>query len=307
MGKRLTRILILADLEGSSACWSYAASSFLTNDWARACLGMTQDISSVVSALFDAGVESVTIKDFHRTGYNLLTELIDSRAVIVSGYRRGPAPGIGHPGNAQAVMFLGMHAASGSNGFLAHTLTSRIAHLAVNDRLLAEVELFAAALAPWGIRPVFFSGCPVACDQAAAVIENLHCFPIEKFRGPDNFDSDTWRSALNQAAVRALSNHKTVPYCPVGPFDARVTLRDGETQAAKWARRWNLQQTGAQVRIQADQMDQLYLALIKLCYLTPLSQKILPLALWAFNLRGRLGILWARRHLNLQGRLGSNK
>jgi D-aminopeptidase len=156
MGTHLNRILILADLEGSSACWSYAASSFLTDKWARACLGLSQDVGSVVAALFDAGVETVTVKDFHRTAYNLFAELIDARALIVSGYRRGPVPGIGSPAGAQAVMFLGMHAASGSNGFLAHTLTSRIARLTLNDRYLAEVELFAASLAPWGIRPIFF-------------------------------------------------------------------------------------------------------------------------------------------------------
>ena len=301
MSERLTRILILVDLEGSSACWSYTASSFLTDEWGRACLGLSRDVSSVVSALFDAGVDTITIKDFHRTGYNLLTELIDSRAVIVSGYRQGPVPGIGNPANAQAVMFLGMHAASGSDGFLAHTLSSRIARLAANDRLLAEVELFAASLAPWGIRPIFFSGCPVACEQAAAVIEYLDCFPIDKSQGSHNFDASTWRSALAQAAVKALSNHKSKPYIPLGPFDAQVTMRKGELEAVRLARRWKFQQAGAQIRIHVNEMGQLYLALIKLCYLTPLTEKILPLALVASNLRGRLGILWARRQLKRQG------
>ena len=297
MGKHLTRILILADLEGSSACWSYAASSFLTDEWARACLGMSKDVSSVVGALFDAGVESVTVKDFHRSGYNLFAELIDARARILCGYRQGPVPGIGDPAGSQAVMFLGMHAASGSGGFLAHTLTSRIACLKLNERHLAEVELFAASLAPWGIRPVFFSGCPVACDQATAVIENMDCFPIDKSRGPQSFDASAWRTALSQAAVKALSNQKSKPYQPEGPFEARVTLRQGRAAAARLARRWNFEQSGEHIRLQADELDQLYLALIKLFYLTPLTARILPLALMAFNLRGRLGIMWARRRL----------
>ena len=297
MSISLTRILILADLEGSSACWSYAASSFLTDEWARACLGMSKDVSSVVGALFEAGVESITVKDFHRSGYNLFAELIDTRARILCGYRQGPVPGIGDPAGSQAVMFLGMHAASGSGGFLAHTLTSRIACLKLNERHLAEVELFAASLAPWGIRPVFFSGCPVACDQATAVIENMDCFPIDKSRGPQSFDASAWRTALSQAAVKALSNQKSKPYQPEGPFEARVTLRQGRAAAARLARRWNFEQSGEHIRLQADELDQLYLALIKLFYLTPLTARILPLALMAFNLRGRLGIMWARRRL----------
>jgi len=297
MQNPINNILIIADLEGSSGCWSYTASSFLTDDWCRACLEMSRDVGRVVGALFDAGVKTVAIKDFHRTGYNLFPELIDSRATIISGYRRGPITGIGNPNDAQAVMFLGMHAASGSDGFLSHTLTSRIARLEVNQRLLSEIELFAASLAPWGIRPIFFSGCPVACKQAEAVIENIHCHPIDKSRGPENFDSSTWRSALAQAAVKSLSSHKTKPYIPVGPFDARLTMRDGEAEAARLARRWKFEQVGAQIRIHTASMHQLYLELIRLCYLTPTIEKVLPLALVAFNLKGRIGIIRARKRL----------
>jgi len=297
MGNRLTRILILADLEGSSGCWSYKASSFLTDEWCRACLEMSRDISTVVSALFKAGVKTITIKDFHRTGYNLFPELIDSRATLISGYRRGPVPGIGNPQNAQAVMFLGMHAASGSDGFLAHTLTSRIARLEVNHRLLAEIELFAASLAPWGIRPVFFSGCPVACKQANAVIQNLDCFAIDKSRGIDKFDYNAWRSELAQAVVKSLTNHRTIPYEPAGPFNATVTMRKGKDMATKLAHRWKFERAGAQIQIHSANMEQLYLKLIRLCYLTPSIEKMLPLALVAFNLRGRIGIIRARRRL----------
>jgi D-amino peptidase len=298
MQNPIDNILIIADLEGSSGCWSYTASAFLTDDWCRACQEMSRDVSSVVGALFDAGVKTIAVKDFHRTGFNLFPELIDSRAKIISGYRRGPVAGIGNPNKAQAVMFLGMHAASGSDGFLAHTLTSRIARLEVNDRLLSEIELFAASLAPWGIRPIFFSGCPVACKQAAAVIENINCFPIDKSCGSENFDFGTWRSALAQAAVKSLSNRKAEPYIPVGPFDARVTMRDGKAEAARIARRWKFEQVGEQIRIYSADIHQLYLELIRLCYLTPTIEKVLPLALAAFNLKGRIGIIRARRRLN---------
>ena len=292
-----SHILVIADLEGSSGCWSYAASAFLTDEWCQACLEMSRDVNRVVSALFDAEVKMVTVKDFHRTGYNMFPELMDSRATLISGYRRGPIPGIGHPMAAEAVMFLGMHAASGSDGFLAHTMTSRIARLEVNRRLLAEIELFAASLAPWKIRPIFFSGCPVACKQAAAVVENIQCFAIDKSRGSESFDSGSWRSALAQAAVKSLSNRKTKPYELVGPFDARVTMRDGEALAARLARRWNFKRVGPQIRIQRDSIHQLYMELIRLCYLTPSIEKLLPLALAVFNLKGRIGIMRARRRL----------
>jgi D-amino peptidase len=299
-----THILIIADLEGSSGCWSYKASSFLTDEWCRACLEMSRDLGTVVSALFRAGVKTIIIKDFHRTGYNLFPEMIDSRATLISGYRRGPVPGIGHHHHAQAVMFLGMHAASGSDGFLAHTLTSRIARLEVNHRLLAEIELFAASLAPWGIRPIFFSGCPVACQQASTVINNINCCPIDKTQGAKSFDARTWRSELARAAVRSLDNHKTLPYVPIGPFDATVTLREGKAVAAKLARRWKLEQQDNRINIHAADIHELYRQLIKMCYLTPVAAKILPLAMIAFNFWGRSGIWRARRRLKRWGKFG---
>ena len=91
---------------------------------------------------------------------------------------------------------------------------------------------------------------------------------------------------------------------PTGPFETTVTLREGKALAAKLARRWKFEQDGDQIRFQAVDMHQLYLYLIRLCYLTPTAEKILPLALTAFNLRGRVGIWRARQRLKRMGRMG---
>jgi D-aminopeptidase len=190
-----------------------------------------------------------------------------------------------------------MHAASGTGGFLAHTLTSRIAQLTVNAKPLAEIELFAASLAPFGIKPVFFSGCPVACEQAVQAIENLSVYAIDKSGGPDSFDAAAWRSGLVQAALAALSNDRAKPYRPKGPLRARLALRDGVSMARKIAERWRLAYEGGQILLEAADMQDLYLKLIRICYLTPLVQKMLPLCLPAYNLWGRIGLAWVRRQI----------
>jgi D-amino peptidase len=290
-------ILIIADIEGSSGCGGYRASSFLTRPWAKACAAMSRDVDAVVKALFDAGVELVTVKDFHRTGYNLLPEMIDRRAAVVCGYRQGPVPGLGDPKDADGVMMLGMHAAAGTSGFLAHTLTSRLAFLKVNGRPLAEVELFAAALAPFGIPAIFFSGCPVACTQARQRIPGIQTFSIDKSIPPQALDADRWRKGLARSAVEALSNRTTQPYRPQGPFRADIAIRDGAKAAAKMADRWGFDRTGARVHIDAPDMDTLYNYLIRLCYLPPLAEKTLPFSLMLFNAIGWLGRLWVRRQL----------
>ncbi|VBB47824.1 conserved hypothetical protein [uncultured Desulfatiglans sp.] len=287
------RILIIADIEGSSRCSNRNAAAFLTREWALACRGMTLDVAAVVNALFHAGVEEIRVKDFHRTAWNLFPEEIPAKARVIRGYRPGPVPGIGDPGAAEAVMFLGMHAASGTDGFLAHTLTSRISSILVNGRLLSEVELFAAALAPYGVRPIFFSGCPVACRNAEEAVHGIQTFTFPKAAPPP--DVSAWRRGLAEAAVAALSNLRTSPFQPPGPVHAAVTLRDGPNAARKAALRWGFHFEGGRILLRAQEMNQLYLQLIRLCYLTPVIEKILPWALPAYNLWGRLGCLWARR------------
>jgi D-amino peptidase len=294
---RFKRILIIADIEGSSGCWNHRASSFMTREWSRACVEMTRDLNAVVQALFHRGVEHIQIKDFHRTGYNLLPEKIDGRADVNQGYRNGPVPGIGDPGGAEGIFFMGMHAASGTDGFLAHTLTSRIERLEVNGKPLAEIELFSSSLAPFGLKPLFFTGCPVACEQAAAAIEKIAVYPIDKAVGRQRFDVVSWRSGLAKAAVAALENDFAVPYRPEGPFQALVKMRDGEMFARKIARRWKLDCRQDEILINTGDMQELFMQLIRICYLTPLVGKMLPLSLAAYNLWGRFGLAWIRRQI----------
>ena len=81
-------------------------------------------------------------------------------------------------------------------------------------------------------------------------------------------------------------------------------MRDGEAEAARLCRRWKFDRAGDQIRIQRDSIHQMYMELIRLCYLTPAVEKILPLALAAFNLKGRSGIRSARKRLKRWGRFG---
>lgn len=293
-------VYIIADIEGSSGCWSYEGSQFKTPEWAAACVEMSRDMHAVAAALFDAGVKNVYIKDFHRTGYNLLPELIDGRARVLHGYRRGPVPGIGGTFGTDRLLMIGMHAASGSDGFLAHTLTSRIARLEVNGKLMCEAEFFASSLADYGLRPVFLSGCPVACRQARDAIQGIQTCAIEKSGAMTSFNHHEWRRRLSESAVRSLTGTPVAPFKPRGPFTALVTMRDGKEAARTMARRWGVGISGDTLRVHADTIEDLYLCLIRICYFTPVIERILPLGLILFNAMGRAGLAWVRHAMKQQ-------
>jgi D-aminopeptidase len=143
-------ILIIADIEGSSGCLDNRYSSFMTPQWPGACLGMTLDVKALTDALLEAGAAPITVKDFHRTGYNIFPGMLHPAVRLLSGYSAGPVPGLGDPGKGTALLMIGMHAPSGSEGFLPHTLTSRIAKLTVNGETVSEAQLFSASLAGYG-------------------------------------------------------------------------------------------------------------------------------------------------------------
>lgn len=287
------KILLIADIEGSSGCFDYGASSFMGNGWPKACREMSLDINAVVSALYHAGVETVYVIDFHRTGHNLFPRMIDSRATLIQGYAKGPVPGIGDPTDATGLIMVGMHAPSGSEGFLPHTLTSRISRLMVNGIPMSEAQLFSASLAPFGISPLFFSGCPEACKHVATAIKDISCLAIDKFSREKLFDAISWREKLATMAVLAIEKTNVRVHNPPGPFHAVVTMREGKKAARKIAVRWNFNHKGADLHLDAKNLQELYGMLIKLAYLTPLTLKILPLGLPLYNGMGKLGRLWA--------------
>lgn len=271
--------------------------------WPQACLEMSRDINAIVVALFAAGIQQVYVKDFHRTGYNLLPQHIDPRAILMQGYSKGPVPGIGNPPDATGIFMVGMHAPSGAKGFLPHTLTSRISRLMVNGQLMTEAQLFSASLAPFGMTPLFFSGCPVACRYAAAAITGILCLDIDKF-GEKPFDAIFWRKELAFLAVKAIETPKSRVYNPPGPFHAVVTLRDGKKAARTIAGRWKLIQKGADLHLSALTLQELYGMLIRLAYLAPFTQTLLPLGLPLYNLMGKTGRLWAEKQLPLSNKKG---
>jgi D-aminopeptidase len=287
------KILIIADIEGSTGCANYKASSFNTKLWYDACIDMSIDINSVVKKLFESGVEKIYVKDFHRTGYNLLPELIDKRALIIHGYKKGPVLGIGSVYDAEAAMFIGMHASSGSEGFLAHTFTSRYSSMMLNKRRVSELQLFASSLYRYSIKPIFFSGCPIACNEAIEDIQSISVFPIIK----DKFgkvESDICVLQLTDAVANSLKNDSVKPYILEPPYNVEIRMRDGEKEAKKVSNRWKIKQKEETVLYASKSFDEFYEKLIDITYLTPALKKITPIALFLFNLYGRFGLAIVR-------------
>ena len=296
----MTSVLIIADIEGSTGCHNRQDSQLFNDGWVRACVELSRDIDQIGRQLLNSGVSRVRVKDFHRTGYNLFREIIDEGIEIDQGYQIGPIIGIGEARGFNRLLMTGMHAASGTDGFLPHTLTSKFAGIFVNGEPLTEAELFAASVAPAGLVPTFFSGCETACRQAARAIKNIKTFMVNK---PLAETPQSIRENLAHAAVSSLSSFSEKLFIPEGPFNVVVKMRDGEKAAAKLRKTWKFPGESDELHFSSDNIHTLYWQLVRLAYLKPFYEKHLATAINIANMSGRLTQIWARRRAKKLGLL----
>ena len=294
----MAAILILADIEGSTGCNRREDAQLFNDGWIRACRELSRDLNALCKELKKAGAGRIRIKDFHRTGFNVFRAVLDPEIELDQGYAAGPTIGIGDVTGFDMLMMIGMHAASGTTGFLPHTLTSKFAGISVNDRLLCEAELFAASVADHGIKPAFFSGCPAACAQAEAAIKGLSVFAIEK---PLRAEPALVRQRLAESAAiafnKACRGELPPPYLPSGPFKTTLTMRDGPMAAEKLRKAWSLAGENNASTFTANSMNELYWQLLKLAYLKPFTLRFLNTSLVVANLAGKIAHIWARKRL----------
>jgi len=296
----MTSVLIIADIEGSTGCHNRQDSQLFNDGWVRACVELSRDIDQIGRQLLNSGVSRVRVKDFHRTGYNLFREIIDEGIEIDQGYQIGPIIGIGEARGFNCLLMTGMHAASGTDGFLPHTLTSKFAGIFVNGEPLTEAGLFAASVAPAGLVPTFFSGCETACRQAARAIKNIKTFMVNK---PLAETPQSIRENLAHAAVSSLSSFSEKLFIPEGPFNVVVKMRDGEKAAAKLRKTWKFPGESDELHFSSDNIHTLYWQLVRLAYLKPFYEKHLATAINIANMSGRLTQIWARRRAKKLGLL----
>lgn len=281
-------IYIIADIEGSTGCRCPDDARLFTFGWAKACVELTKDINKIASELYKTGkVNCVKVKDFHRTGFNILPSLIDKSIKLDQGYKAFPIPGIGKLKGFDALMMIGMHAASGSDGFIAHTLTSRFKKIVTNGTLLTEAELFASSVAQAGLKPIFFSGCPVACEQTSKKINNIHTHAITNKSNPE-----AQRKMLAISAAKALNNTSVLPHTPEGPFYTELELKCSPEKTRQIAKKWNLESKDNKIIIQTCTIAELYRTLINIAYLTPFISKSPEIFTRAFAIFGRFSQLW---------------
>ncbi|UCC26720.1 MAG: M55 family metallopeptidase [Gemmatimonadales bacterium] len=153
------RIFISVDMEGIGGVGSPGMTSASGKDYGTARRLMTDELNTVIRALFDAGAGHVLVNDSHGDHQNVLHTELDPRAEYVQGSIKRLGMVAELDSSFDAAIFLGYHAMAGvGDAFLAHTGSGSVKGLWVNEVEVGEGGMNALYAGSVGVPVILASG-----------------------------------------------------------------------------------------------------------------------------------------------------
>lgn len=264
-------VAIFADIEGSFGIWRMRQCRTGTSEWqyGRECL--TEDVNHVIQGAFEGGATKVTVKDTHDTGFNCLTQKLDSRANYVGGHFVRPTL-FGESKDYDLILYVAIHAGAGTpNAFFPHTHYGIFSDFKINDHRVCEMDIYAAALGELGLPVGFFSGEDIAVQQAQNCLPWAKSIVVDKRKEAYTSGEKSLRylaegrDNLRKTASEAVHNIDSMKLLVVrGPLHFETEFRN--EKLAKKFNTWNFRQTGARVEWDAQNMTEGFEKLNKLTF-----------------------------------------
>jgi D-amino peptidase len=225
------RVFISADIEGISGLvsWSQCEGPNVPEyDYGRERIHV--DVNAAIRGAFDAGAQSVVVKDSHGNSKNLRMEDLEPGVELISG---NGAPDdtmmLGLDDTFDGVFLIGYHAKAGTpRAVMEHTLSGCTHRLFVNDVELGEMGISALLAAESGVPILMVSSDEAGCAEAAATFPGVVTAAVKKGLGrymahcPPAGESET---VVYDAAKEAVSRvGSTKPYRLASPYTVRIEM-----------------------------------------------------------------------------------
>jgi D-amino peptidase len=218
------RILLVYDMEGISGIDTASMVVWPGHAYEEGQRLLAADVNAVVDGLFRGGASDVAVVDYHGSGIpgdqNLPPDSLDRRARLLDVHRPWFTQG-----QWDAVALVGMHAAGGSGGFLAHTFSPGGVRM-VNGVLWSETDNWAHGAADLKHIPVIFvSGDDVLHQHVREVLPWVVYVEVKRTLRPSRaelYDESRVLTALREGATRAVGRLDEARLPP--PFATPVTV-----------------------------------------------------------------------------------
>ena len=267
--QRPLKIFISVDMEGIGGIGTGKMVSGNGKDYALGRKLMTEEVNTVVKAIFEHGPAEILVNDSHGDMQNLLHTELDERVTYIQGNIKPFGMVQGLDSSFDAAIFLGYHTKAGDmNGFLAHTGSGSVKGLWLNDLEVGEGGMNAAYAGELGVPIILAAGDSALTEEIKQLI-GTETVSTKKAISPQVaklIHPEVVRSRLSAAIKKQLQNLTDARPFSVGkPVRIRMrfatTTRADVLQAIPGMRRVD----GFSVAYTAEDMVQAY-KLIRLMY-----------------------------------------
>jgi D-amino peptidase len=166
------KVYISADMEGITGVVATEQTTPGNPEYVAAKKWMAEDVNAAVEGAFRAGASEVVVNDSHGSQRNIDPGDLHPKAILISGYPKPLSMMQGIDESYNAVLFVGYHAAAGTqDAVLDHTISSSVVQsVKVNGVEMPELGLNAAIAGAYNVPVVFVSGDVAVCRQAKTIL-----------------------------------------------------------------------------------------------------------------------------------------
>jgi D-amino peptidase len=251
------RIVISADMEGTAGVveWDQVDSEHASYQHAR--LWMIQEVNAAVAGAIAGGATEVIVNDSHGPMTNLLPDLLDRRATLISGHRKPFAMAQGLDAGAAGLVCTGYHArASTPDGVLAHTFSLAVDDVRLNGRPVGEIAINAMIAGHFGVPVLAVTGDRAAVRQAQELLgEGLTGVSVKNGitpRSARSLNPEVARDRIRERVAQAVANRAAAPvFRPEVPIKLETIFSTNE-MAERAATLPEAIREGRSVTIQAE-------------------------------------------------------
>ncbi len=176
------KVYISADIEGICGVTHWDETDLEKPASEAAVAQMTAEVSAACEGALEAGATEIWVKDAHDSERNLIAAKLPREARLIRGWSGHPFLMMaGLDSSFSCAMMIGYHAQAGSGANpLAHTMSGQIVGLKINDSLSSEFRINAYTAGYCQVPVVFVSGDQGLCDDAAAIVPNIHTLAVKQ-------------------------------------------------------------------------------------------------------------------------------
>lgn len=153
------KVFISVDMEGIGGIGTSKMVGSTGKDYNTGRVLMTEEVNTVVAAIFEHGPAEILVNDSHGDMQNLIHNNLDSRVQYIQGNIKPLGMVQGLDETFDAAIFIGYHCRAGTeNGFLAHTGSGSVKGLWINGIEVGEGGMNAYFAGSKGVPVILASG-----------------------------------------------------------------------------------------------------------------------------------------------------